>query len=87
MARRAFVDWILPDEVTWQNAELAVAMDIRDRLTSILAALSPLHVLTCRNFQQIPMTLKRIEKNTTKPGREMFHRAAIRMVRQRRRRR
>jgi hypothetical protein len=48
------------DLVTWDGARLAVLMDIRDELRKLNM------LLNCRNCVQIPMILRRIEKNTQK---------------------
>jgi hypothetical protein len=63
--RHARTDWNLPEDgtLTWQQAEIAVLMDIRDTLDVISRKLS---ALECPNFQAIPQTLTQIKRNTTK---------------------
>lgn len=49
---------------SYDQAQLAVLMDIRDELKIIKQRLS---ALECPNFLAIPRTLKRISANTAKP--------------------
>jgi len=63
------IDWDLADKATgnigtWERVQIAVLMDIRDELRIVRQRL---HVLECRNFIEIPRTLKRISRNTAKP--------------------
>ena len=66
MARFKDTDWNLPlgsdgrSVETWEQACLAVLMDVRDELKRLNAA------LYCPNFQHIPRTLREIKRNTTK---------------------
>lgn len=57
--------WYVADEsgktLTWDEAQLAVLMDIRDELQAMN------RVLRCPNFQHIPAKLDRIGRNTAKP--------------------
>jgi hypothetical protein len=62
MARHKDSDWILPAGsgdglLTWEQAGIAVLMDIRDRL----------NVLRCRDFLDMPFKLDRIARQTSKP--------------------
>lgn len=45
---------------TWEQAQVAVLMDIRDELKRLN------HLLNCPNFTSIPHKLESIRKNTTK---------------------
>lgn len=61
MARKKDIEWNLPEPVTdWQQASVAVLMDIRDELKRMN------NLLHCQNFIQIPRKLDQIRKNTTK---------------------
>jgi hypothetical protein len=65
MARHKDSDWTLPEQVSWQTANLAVLMDIRDELKTVAAELNSLNrLLNCRNFLHIPRKLERIANNT-----------------------
>jgi hypothetical protein len=67
--------------VSTEQAQLAVLMDIRDRLD----------VLRCSDFLSIPWKLQRIDENTRKPRRArpmadvLRHRLALRRARELRR--
>lgn len=72
MARHKDANWNLsgvgPDErsvKTWEEAGIAVLMDIRDELKRLNATLH------CQNFLAIPWTLKGIERNTTRKKRRL----------------
>ena len=56
MARYKDANWNLtaPNVQTWDQAQVAVLMDLRDELKKLNA------VLACPNFQEIPHTLKAI---------------------------
>jgi hypothetical protein len=59
--RHKDADWELPttDEgriKSWDYVQIAVLMDIRDELQRLNS------LLHCHNFQQIPHTLKRIDR-------------------------
>lgn len=59
MARHKNINWTLPDSVmTWDQAAVAVLMDLRDELQRLNA------LLHCSNAQNIPHILRRIEDNT-----------------------
>lgn len=45
---------------SWERVNLAVLMDLRDELQKLNA------LLGCRNFTEIPQTLRRISANTAK---------------------
>jgi hypothetical protein len=60
------VEWHLPADEngnikTWDAAQMAVLMDIRDQLQALN------RLFSCGNFLEIPHTLKRISHNTAKP--------------------
>ena len=62
MARYRDTDWNLQTTPggrvqTWEQAGIAVLMDIRDRL----------NILNCWSFQDIPNKLDRIARQTSKP--------------------
>lgn len=62
-------DWALPRSDSghidsWQLAQIAVLMDIRDELKQLN------RVFACANFQNIPHVLGRISANTAKPKRK-----------------
>lgn len=64
MARHKDSDWNLPDRAqNWEQASVAVLMDIRDELRRVASLLS---VLQCRNFLSIPAKLERIARQTKK---------------------
>ena len=56
-------NWMV-NERTYEAAQLAVLMDIREEL----AALNRL--LRCPNFMQIPLKIEAIRRNTAKPRRK-----------------
>ena len=64
MARFKDKDWNLPVDqdgnINAGHVEIAVLMDIRDELKRLN------ELLHCRNFINIPVTLSKIERNTTK---------------------
>ena len=64
MARFKNTDWNLPTDngriKTWEQAQLAVLMDIRDELQRLN------NLLYCQNFIGMPHTLKRIDKRLAK---------------------
>lgn len=49
---------------TWERANLAVLMDIRDELKTLN------RLLGCSNFIAVPEILRGIERNTAKPRRK-----------------
>lgn len=51
-------------DVTTDNAQLSVLMDLRDELQRLNT------LLHCHNFTAIPHTLRSIQKNTTKKRRK-----------------
>lgn len=57
MARYKDSDWNLPGPKcqTWEQAQTAVLMDIRDELRALN------RTLNCHNFQSIPTLLRRIQ--------------------------
>lgn len=58
-------DWSLPEKVaSWDQAGVAVLMDIRDELKQLNS------IISCPNFIDIPRKLDAIRKNTTKPKRK-----------------
>lgn len=62
MARHKDANWTLPETLEdWQQAQLAVLMDIRDELKRMNA------VIQCSNFIAVPSILRRISTNTAKP--------------------
>ena len=70
MARHKDEHWNLPEGTpngkggtshSWNSIGVAVLMDIRDELKRLNATLD------CRNFQQIPATLRKVARNTEKP--------------------
>lgn len=63
MRQHANVDWTLPIPrlETWEQAGIAVLMDIRDELQKLNA------LLGCHNFVSIPTVLRSIRRNTSKP--------------------
>ena len=61
MRRHQNIDWTLPEgTVTWEQTQTAVLMDIREELQRLNA------LLRCRNFQEIPMTLRSLARNTAR---------------------
>lgn len=80
--RRKDVDWTIqnPGEpITWYGLQAAVLMDLRDELKRLNS------LLYCRNFTDMPRTLREIRRNTFKPRprvhRASLHRAAVRRAR------
>ena len=67
MGRHKNANWNLPEPKveTWEQASLAVLMDIRDELQSMNA------ILHCHNFMRIPQTLDEIRRNTAKKKKRM----------------
>ncbi len=61
MARSKNLEWNLPDSPTWNSAQLAVLMDIRDELQTLN------RLLACPHFLAIPHKLDAIRRNTAKP--------------------
>jgi hypothetical protein len=61
--RRKDVSWTIPEgnELTWQAAQTAVLMDIRDELKRLNG------LLHCSNFIAIPTILRGVRRNTAKP--------------------
>lgn len=63
--RKKDVNWKPADEdgntPTWERANLAVMMDIRDELKDLN------RILHCQNFLDIPQKLEAIRRNTDKP--------------------
>jgi hypothetical protein len=65
MARHKDANWSVPDNpYCWEQAMVAVLMDIRDELKALNRTLN---VLRCPNFLAIPRTLEQIRANTSKP--------------------
>ena len=62
--------------VSFDGAQLAVLMDIRDELKAIRMALQPLQRLNCRDFLDIPHSLGTIARNTTRKKRKPTRRVA-----------
>lgn len=62
MARHKDAEWNLPGPsvTTWEQASVAVLMDIRDELKALN------RTMQCRNTQMIPQYLRDIRRNTTK---------------------
>ncbi len=88
------MDWDLPSggAITWEQAQLAVLMDIRRALDVVARQTSSMANYTsnlgCSNAQAIPNLLRRIARNTSperKPAKS--HRRAVALARWRRRRR
>ncbi|BAQ16071.1 hypothetical protein [Methyloceanibacter caenitepidi] len=69
MARKKNVNWDLPDKNSWDAANLALLMDIRDELQKLNA------LLACRNFTDIPTILRGIRTNTAKPRKKTVRKA------------
>ena len=65
--RQKDVNWRVADDAgnvaSWDQAQVAVLMDIRDELKALN---QQMRILSCPNFLQIPHTLKRISRNTAK---------------------
>ena len=67
MARHKNLSWTLPEGTpyhSWESIHAALLMDIRDELQRLNAA------IWCENFQQVPVKLDRIARNTTKRPRK-----------------
>lgn len=65
MGRHKDGNWNLGEPVmTWEEASVAVLMDIRDELKQLN------RIFACPNFQQVPRILKTIRANTTKRKRK-----------------
>lgn len=66
--RRKNVDWrvanIEGNTRSWDEVQIAVAMDIRDELQRLN------RLLHCPNFIAMPRILREIRRNTTKPKRK-----------------
>ena len=61
MARHKDSSWSLPEQVVnWEQAGVAVLMDIRDELKTLN------RLLHCQNFIAIPRKLDRIDKRLAK---------------------
>ena len=58
--RKKDTNWTLPETATYDSAQLAVLMDIRDELKQLN------RVFGCANFLNIPNELRKIEANTRK---------------------
>ncbi len=57
-------DWDIPERLQdWTQANTAVLMDIRDELKEIRRRLA---FGLCADFLAVPLTLKQIQRNTTK---------------------
>ena len=54
MARHKDTNWMIPDVATWDGAQTAVLMDLRDELKKLNA------LLGCRNFTDVPQILRDI---------------------------
>lgn len=50
--------------ISWEQVGIAVLMDIRHELQELN------RLLGCRNFMEIPASLKAIKQNTSKPKRK-----------------
>lgn len=62
MARHKNANWSLHDPAgSWNEAHIAVLMDIRDELQALN------RIIGCANFLAIPMILRDISSNTKKP--------------------
>lgn len=70
MGRHKNAQWNLPEPKleTWEQAGIALLMDLRDELQSMNQKLS---VLQCHNFLRIPQKLDAIRRNTTKKKRRV----------------
>lgn len=61
MARKANIDWSIPEKVTdWSHVNAALLMDIRDELRIIR------QVLTCANVRKAAIATQRIDKRLAK---------------------
>ncbi len=70
MARRANVDWNLPETLSWDQVPIAVLMDIRDELKAANALQRRLvSVLECASCIDIPRKLESIKRSTAKTSR------------------
>ncbi len=64
MGRHKDANWTIPDSVTtFEQASLAVLMDIRDELKRLNS------IIGCPRFISIPKTLDSIKRNTVKKRR------------------
>lgn len=72
MARHKNGNWNLTEPIpTWEQAQVAVLMDLRDELIAIRCALQSINsTMRCRNFLSIPAKLDAIQRNTAKPKRK-----------------
>ncbi len=69
MARHQNGDWTLPERLqAWDQAAVAVLMDLRDELQRLNA------LLHCSNAQDIPNILRRIDANTKRKPRKQVRR-------------
>lgn len=67
MARHKNTDWNLSEQPSYDGAQLAVLMDIRDATHAVHDELKRLNqLLYCQNFINIPRTLKTIDKRLAK---------------------
>jgi hypothetical protein len=69
--RQKDVNWYVASErgdvLTWEQASVAVLMDIRDELKMIRVAVQGTNnVLNCQNFLEVPRILRTIRANTRK---------------------
>jgi hypothetical protein len=62
--RHKDADWNLGEKPTWDGAQLAVLMDLRDEIKRLNS------LLYCPNFIAIPRILREIRRNTTKAKRK-----------------
>lgn len=58
--RKKNINWNVGKEATWEGAQLAVLMDIRDELQRLNG------LLGCANFREIPRVLRTIRGNTSR---------------------
>lgn len=67
MARHKNMNWSLPEPKveTWQQAQVAILMDIRDELQGLN------RIIGCPNFTRIPLVLDQIVMNTKKPNKRI----------------
>lgn len=66
--RQKNVRWTVADTAgnvgTWEQAQAAILMDIRDELQTLV------RIFQCPNFQGIPWDVKKVVANTRKPKRK-----------------
>ena len=63
--RHKNTNWLIPDPAnTYEQAQLAVLMDIRDELQRLC------RIFECPNFQRVPSDLQQVRRNTTKRRRK-----------------